>query len=128
MQPSSTLPPIAPPLPDVDGLSSDGANLVVMRALANNSDGLHAVEHDEREVRQVDLMNLLEDLLPHAWIRCRQFLLVEGIQVRVAVEGNVISMRWDLVARKQRGIVGVVAKAVQELGDIIPARYGPCGR
>ena len=123
-----TLPMVAPPLPHVDGLSSEGANLVVMRALANNGDGLHAVEHDEGEVRQVDLMNLLEDLLPHAWIRCRQFLLVEGIQGRVAVEGNVLSMRWDLVARKQGGIVGVVAKADRELGDVIPARYGACGR
>ena len=55
-------------------------------------------------------MDLLEDLLPHAGIRCRLFLCVEGIQGRVAVEVNVVSIGRDLVACQQDGIVGVVAK------------------
>ena len=50
---------------------------------------MRAVEHDERKLRQVDLMDLIEDLLPHARIRCRLFLSVEGIQAWVAVEVKV---------------------------------------
>ena len=75
-------------------------------------------------------MDLLEDLLPHAWIRRRLFLLVEGIQCGIAVEVNVGSnaLRWNLVAGEQEGIVGVIAKDVLKLGDVIPARNGSCGR
>src|SRR5437764_15221372 len=112
MQPSLTLAMIAPPLPDVDGLSDKGTGLVVVRPLAHDREIIHAVEYDERELRQVDLMDLHEDLLPRAWIRCRQFLLVKGIQGRVAVEVNVrsTSLRRDLVTQEHPGIVGVIAK------------------
>src|SRR5439155_14664421 len=83
-----TLPPIAPPLPDVDRLERNGAGLVVVSPLARDRELCRAVEHDEREVRQVDLVDLCEELLPQSRIRCRQFLPVEGIQGRVAVEVN----------------------------------------
>jgi hypothetical protein len=68
-----------------------------------------AVEGDERNLRQVDPMDLLEDLLSYTRIRCRQFLPVEGIQSMVAVEGNIIG--WHLVALERRGIVWVIAIA-----------------
>src|SRR2546423_15038226 len=99
-----TLPMIAPPLPDVGGLSLKGAGLVVVRPLAHDRWAQRTVEHDEGEARQVDLMDLIEDLLPDARIHCRHFLLVEGSQVMVAVEGKVLSLGRDLVARKHRGI------------------------
>src|SRR6266705_3104433 len=97
-----TLPVIAPPLPDVDGASLNGAVLVVVRPLAYHREVYRrAEEHDERQLSQVDLMDLIEELLPQSRIRCRQFLLVEGIQGRVAVEVNVGGSRGrDLVARE----------------------------
>jgi len=71
-------------------------------------------------------MELVEDVLPHTWVGCRQFLCVEGIQGSVAVEVKIAStaLGRDLVAGEQPGIVGVIAKAVRKLGDVIPARYG----
>src|SRR5260370_39168669 len=76
-------------------------------------------------------MDLIKDLLPHARIRCRQFLPVEGFQGRVAVEVIVASLGWGgLVAREKRGIVGVITGAIEirKLGNVIPARYGSRGR
>src|SRR5215472_3963607 len=99
-QPHLTLPLVAPPLPDVDGLSSKGAGQVVMCPLAYDCYIEREVERDERNIRQVDLMNLLEDLLPQPMIRCFPFLLVEGIQGMVAVEVNVVSVGVKLVARQ----------------------------
>src|SRR5947208_16911298 len=72
--------------------------LVVMRPLAHDREIIQAVEYDERELRQVDLMDLHEDLLPRAWIRRRLFLVVEGIQRLVAVEVNVEASGRELVA------------------------------
>jgi len=58
-------------------------------------------------------MELPEDLLPSARIRCRLLLPVKGIQGRVAVEA-IVSPNWRvLVAREQSGIVGVIAKTVR---------------
>ena len=59
-----------------------------------------AIERDERQLSQVDLMDLTEDLLPLAHIRCRQFLCVKSIQGMVAVEGDVgpTSIGRDLIA------------------------------
>ena len=82
-----TFPIVTPPLPDVDGLPcAKRPGLVVVRPLAHDRETIQAVEYDERELLQVDLMDLHEDLLPRAWIRRRLFLLVEGIQRMVAVE------------------------------------------
>src|SRR5258708_1606873 len=117
-----TLPVVTPPLPHVD-VGFKVAGQVVVRPLAHDRWVIWAVERDERELRQVDRMDLTEDLLPRARTRCRQFLCVEGIQGRVAVEGKVLSIRRDLVARDQDGIVGIIAKAPRPLGDVIPARY-----
>ena len=43
-------------------------------------------------------MDLIEDLLPLRSIHRRLFLLKEDIQSRIAVEVNVESPRWNLVA------------------------------
>src|SRR6266705_3726257 len=87
LPPRLTLPPITPPLPDVDG-AFKGALLEVVRPLVHDGYPCRTVEHDEGQLRQVDLMDLVEDILPRASIRCRQFLFVEGIQGRVAIEGR----------------------------------------
>ena len=117
-----TLPVVAPPLPDID-VGFKVAGQVVVRPLAHDREVCRAVERDEGELRQVDRMDLTEDLLPRTRIRCRQFLCVEGIQSRVAVEGQVESIGRDLVACQYHRILGVIAKAPRPLGDVIPARY-----
>src|SRR6266566_3502819 len=116
-----TLPIFTPPLPGLP--CAKGPGLVVVRPLAHDREIIQAIEYDERELRQVDLMDLHEDLLTRARIRCRQFLCVKGIQGRIAVEGQVLSIGRDLVAREQDGIVGVIAKAKRPLADVIPACY-----
>ncbi len=98
-----------------------------MRSLAHHRETSIAVEHNERDLCQVDEMDLIEDLLPHARIHCCLFLPVQRIQVMVAVESKVASIGRELVARQQRGIVGVIAKVVIHLGDVIPARNGSSG-
>src|SRR6266849_1121351 len=98
---SLTLPLIAPPLPDVDGLRcAQGSWQVVVHPLVHHRYVCWAVESNEGMVRQVDFMYLIEDLLPHVWIRCRLLLFVEGIQGTVAVEVNVVSIRRHLIARQ----------------------------
>src|SRR5438105_4191444 len=91
-----TLPIFTPPLPGLP--CAKGPGLVVVRPLAHDREIIQAVEYDERELRQVDLMDLHEDLLPRAWIRRRLFLVVEGIQRLVAVEVNVEASGRELVA------------------------------
>src|SRR5690348_14723155 len=73
-------------------------------------------------------MNLTKDLLAKPWIGCRHFLLIEGIQGRVAVESHVESIGRNLVAGEQGGIVGVIIPIFLKLGNVIPARYCTCGR
>ena len=88
-----------------------------MCAFAYHRDIEREVERDERKIRQVDVMNLTEDLLPHARI-CRGLFLSKelvqgGVAVEVKVESiKVISCRWKLVAGKQAGIIRVVGKKV----------------
>ena len=59
--PILALPIVAPPLPDVYGISCDSAWQVVVRPLAYDREVCRAVEHNERELRQVDLVDLMED-------------------------------------------------------------------
>ena len=96
---SLTLPPITPPPLDI-GLTHKRVDLVVVCSLMHQRDGWCAVEHNERESCQVDLMDPMEDILPCALIHCRQFLLVQSIQGMIAVEVNIASsaLGWDLVA------------------------------
>ena len=68
-----TLPVVTPPLPDIDGVCCKRAGLVVVRPLAHDGEVGRAVERDEGQLLQVDLVDLMEDLLPLARIRCRQF-------------------------------------------------------
>ena len=89
-----------------------------MRSFVRQRVPCRPVEHNEGELRQVDLMDLLEDLLPHARI-CRGLFLSKklvqgGVAVEVKVESiKVISCRWKLVAGKQAGIIRVVGKKVR---------------
>src|SRR5437763_15313943 len=94
--PPLTLPIFTPPLPGLP--CAKGPGLVVVRPLAHDREIIPAVEYDERELRQVDLMDLHEDLLPLAWIGRRLFLLVEGIQRMIAVKVKVLSRGRELVA------------------------------
>ncbi len=100
--PSLALRVIAPPLGDVVAIGK-GAGQVVVRALVYHRVDGRTIEHDERVLRQVNLMDLLEDLLAHAGICRGLFLDKQLIQGRVAVEvevasSKVIGRRWELVA------------------------------
>ena len=68
-----------------------------MRALAHHRVYGRTVEHDEGELRQVDAVDLLEELLPHARICRGLFLDKEFVQGGVTVE-VVLSRRGSLVA------------------------------
>ena len=123
-----TPPVIAPPLRHVIGFAK-GSWQVVVRPFVRQHKICRAEEHDKGELRQVDLMDLLEDLLPHAGICRRLFLGKELIQGRIAVEVKVesikvIGRRWKLVAGKQTGVIRVVVKIGRKLGDVIPVRHG----
>ena len=124
-----TPPVIAPPLRHVIGFAK-GSWQVVVRPFVRQRKICRAEEHDKGELRQVDLMDLLEDLLPHPWICRGLFLGKQLVQGRIAVEVNVESGGRELVARPQGGIVGVVGRVrgILKLGDVIPARYSSRGR
>src|SRR6266566_8021515 len=115
-------PPIAPPLPDVDGLSGNGTGLEVMCPFAYDRDIEREVERDERKIRQVDVMNLMEELLPQPRIRCFPLLFVEGIQGWIAIV-LVVLITWE-----EPGVVGVIAKALRPLGNVKSAGYCSRGR
>src|SRR5207302_4376899 len=105
---------------------------LVVRSLVRQRVPCRNVEHNEGELRQVDLMDLLEDLLPHTRICRGLFLSKELVKGRVAIEVKVesikvISCRWKLVAGKQAGIIRVVGKKLRKLSDVIPARYSSRG-
>ncbi len=100
-----------------------------MRALAHQRVDGRTVEHDEGVLRQVDAVDLLEELLAHAGICRGLFLGKQLVQGRVAVEvkiecSKVIGRRWELVAGEQAGVIRVVGKIVLKFGDVIPARQG----
>jgi hypothetical protein len=92
------------------------------------SRGLSGCKHNERELRQVDLVDLMEELLPCAEIHRRPFLCVELIQCKVIVKRPVESHWRELFALEQRGIVGVIDKSPRPLRNIIPAQHGSRGR
>ena len=56
-----------------------------------------AVQHNERIIPQVNLVDLIEDLLARCRIRYLLLLPVQFIQVGVAIESNVKPGRWELV-------------------------------
>src|SRR2546426_7827650 len=103
---SLTLTVRAPPLPDVDGLRRTfWARIVVIHANFVHGDIHRTVERDEREVRQIDLVDLVEDLLAHVWISRALLLHEEFVQRRVAVEGKIGPTGRELGAAKQRRII-----------------------
>jgi hypothetical protein len=122
VKPSLTLAVIAPPLRDI-GLTAKRADLVVVCSLPHHPDRLRAVEHDEREICQIDLLDLREDTLTRVYIHCCQLLLVQGVEGWVAVEVNVGSrtLGRNLVAREQLEIVGVIKPAFPKLRNVLPA-------
>ncbi len=106
-----TLPLIAPPLPDIDRGSSQwhwAGSCASPCARIERSVAL--IERDEREVCQVDLMDLTEDLLPQPRIGCRQFLLCRAHPGHGCSRSTLYSIGRDLVAGEQGGIVRVIAK------------------
>ena len=60
-----------------------------MRRILTHSNVDWAIERDKGEIRQVDLMDLVEDLLPGGRISRLLFLREQGIQLLVTVEGKV---------------------------------------
>lgn len=67
-----------------------------------------AVERSHREVRQVDLVDLIEDLLTHGRVGCGLLLREQLVQSRIAVEHKIGPGRRELVAGKQRRVIGIV--------------------
>ena len=53
-----------------------------------------AIEDDERELREINVVNLHKYLLSNAWVRCCLFLFIEGIQFAITIE---VKVRWCLV-------------------------------
>ncbi len=94
-----------------------------MRALVRYRKVLFPVEHDEGELRQVNLVNLPENLLPHARIRRRLFLSKQIVQGTITVEVDIEAGRENLVAGEQVGVIRVVVQAVLKLGNVIPVRH-----
>ena len=80
-----TLPPIAPPLCDVVSIGI-GSGQVVVRPLVRHREYCPTEEHNERELPQVDPVDLNKDLLAHPRICRRLFLGIQSIQGRIAVE------------------------------------------
>ena len=90
------------PQPDlVIFLSSHRARIVVLGRDLVHRDVRWRVQRDEREVSQVDLVDLIKDLLPRSWIGRSLFLREQGIQLMVAVEVDVEASRRELVATEQ---------------------------
>jgi len=117
---------VTPPLPDI-GSHRNGVGLEVVRSLTNHFIVKWAVEHNERELLQVDLMDLTEDSLPLSWIDSCLFLFIKSIQSMVAVSAKVATHRRQLVACQNPGIVGIIEKVISPLADIKPTRNGSCG-
>ena len=68
-----------------------------MRSLAHQRVSCRAVEHDEGVLRQVDPMDLLEELLPHAGICGGLFLGKQLVQAGVAIEVDIVADWRNLV-------------------------------
>ena len=67
---SLTPPVLAPPLPDVVGFKcTRWLGLEIVRPLVHHIDISRAKENEDRELRQVDEVDMLEDVLPHTRIR-----------------------------------------------------------
>src|SRR5260221_442227 len=85
-----TFPLIAPPLPNVEGrFSIKSARLMVVRSLTCNRELYPTVKHDDGKVRQIDLMDLIEDLLSHSRICSFLFLLIKSLQGRITIEAHI---------------------------------------
>ena len=117
---------IAPPLRDVVAIGKSSGQVVV-RALVYHREANQTVEHNEGELRQVDLVDLLENLLPHSRIGRGLFLDKEFVQSPVAVEVDILAGRRKLVAGEAAGVIRVVRPTVRKLRDVVSASHGSRG-
>src|SRR6266853_1962358 len=94
-----------PPVHHTDRLGRTlWAGSVVLRGVFMHGKVDRAVQRDKRELRQVDRMFLVEDLLARCRVCSCLLLYEETVQLMVGVEGNGEPSRWDLVTREQRGV------------------------
>ncbi len=92
-----TVTSITPPLPDVDGLESTSRTwVVVVHTILVHSDIRWRVQHDEGEVCQEGLVDLIEDCLTLIGVDRRLFGHEQLVQCRVAIEGGL--MKGILIA------------------------------
>src|SRR5215831_9645008 len=73
-----------------------GSRSVVLGSVLMDRQVYRAVQCDKWELRQVDTMDLIECLLASIGINCRFFLGVQGVELLVAVECDVESIRRNL--------------------------------
>src|SRR5260221_805051 len=129
MLPGLTLAAGTPPLPDVDRLRCAlRTGVVVMYSELVHGDVRRTVQRHKWKLRQVDLVFLVEDLLPRIEVRCRMLLDEQLIHGRVAVEVVIHAVRWELIAGEQRGIIAIIGVVILELEYIIPACHRSGGR
>src|SRR6266566_1597394 len=115
---------VTPPFPDVNCFQGTlWCWQIVVRTLFDHKHVKWAIQCDEWEVRQVNLMNLIEDILARNWINCLLFLRIEGIQRFVTVEVNVETIRRFLIAGEHQRVISVVVERVLELCNVICTRF-----
>jgi hypothetical protein len=94
-----TLATSTPPLPDVDRLRCAlRTGVVVMHGELVHGNVRRTVQRHKRKLRQVDLVFLVEDLLPRIEVRCRLLRQEQLVQGRVAVEVEILPVWRELVA------------------------------
>ena len=97
-----------------------------MHVILVHSDICHSVEHHEREVSQVHLMDLIEHHLPYCRIRSCFLCHVQLVNRGVAVESDIEPCRWELATSEECGVIRVVVPKSLELTDIVLSRH--CSR
>src|SRR5258707_10613111 len=81
-----TLTAVAPPFPNVDSFrSAFWTWQIVMGVILHHGDICRTVQGNKWEIRQIDLVDLVENLLTLSWIADCLLLGKEFIQCRVAV-------------------------------------------
>src|SRR2546421_9199504 len=111
---------VTPPLPVVDGLCRPTrCRSIVVSVLLGDIDVQWRVERDEGEVGQVNLMNLVEYLLALIGVSSGLLSDIQLVQIRIAIEQDVEAVGRDLVGGRDRSIIGIIAKRLLKLGDVI---------
>lgn len=89
-----------------------------------HSDVSRSILRNKRDLRQVERVELIKGILARGHVRGRQFLIVQGIGRMVAPVGEVattvaVGSRWNLVASKDWGVIGIVVERLLELSQTI---------